>query len=422
MPSFLAILLLVSLGLLTTGSRFYRLRRSRTITALHSGGWLALLVGMMLGPVGTGLIDEQTVRSCMPLLQIGLGWIGFMVGLQLQKQILRCVPRELWKLSACDAAASIALITGACALLFWLAPPADATTRGMTIAAITLAAACVGWAMETRSQGFSEHPEHTNAALMIRAAGGIAAAIAITIHGLTVPFIGVEGAHASATLLRGSLLLGLAVAAAVAAALLGAFGLAQAGRQRDQQLTVFLGMLAVVAGLATQTGTGTLLASMIAGAIVANLPGSGLRAFERFVLRSEHAVAVIFSLLAGVLMTMIANWTPMLLALLIFAFRITCKPSLIAALLPSVRRDSRHTPAAHHARRLAAIASMRQSPIALALIVSIVLVWPSPATQATLIALVIAGILSELAARLAHHRLAARPDQRPLKPLKLEQP
>jgi hypothetical protein len=401
--TFLSILLLVTLGLLTTGSRFYRLRRSRTITALHSGGWLAMIVGVMLGPIGAGLIDEQALRTSMPLLQIGLGWIGFMVGQQLQRPLLALVPAPVWKLSIADALMSTALAAAACVAVFWFVPPPGATVRGMAIATATLCAACFGWAMETRSQGFGDTAAHASAALHIRTIGGLGAAMAVTAHGLTIAFIGGPGESAGSIALRGALLIGLACAAAGAAAVLGAYGLAKAGRERDQQLAVFLGMLAVVAGLATQTGAGTLLASMLAGALVANISGTGLREFERFVLRGEHAVATIFSLLTGVLLSSLESWTPCLLAFGLLAIRLLAKPLLIARFLPATYRARRMRRFDHSARWLAAAASMRQSPIALAIAVSMVLVWPSPATKAALMALALAGVLAELTGRIVRY-------------------
>lgn len=40
-----------------------------------------LLLGFLLGPTALGLIDEDTVSLLSPLLQVGLGWLAFLTGL-----------------------------------------------------------------------------------------------------------------------------------------------------------------------------------------------------------------------------------------------------------------------------------------------------------------------------------------------------
>src|SRR5690606_36242201 len=86
---FLTLIVLVALALIATSKRLYRVRRSRPMALLISGGWLSVGAGMLVGPNGLGAIDREMLLSLTPLMMIGLGWIGMMVGLQARREVLR---------------------------------------------------------------------------------------------------------------------------------------------------------------------------------------------------------------------------------------------------------------------------------------------------------------------------------------------
>ncbi|MGP1347492.1 MAG: hypothetical protein ACTS3F_12620 [Phycisphaerales bacterium] len=414
MDTFLPILLLITLALLTTSRWAYTLRRSRTMTAMHSGGWIALLVGVAIGPTLTGLVDRGAILASMPLIQIALGWIGFVVGLQLRRDLLRKVPAPIARRVALDAIGTIAI--AAPLVLLIGAGVADRWVGAVGLAAAAVGAAMVGWAMETRSARFTDEPEHQSAALALRISGGLAAAIAIATFAAASSFLaGLPEEHGSGPPLAGRAIavLMLTLVIAIATALLAWFGVSRA-RDRDQQLTVFLGILAIAAGLSSQTGAATMCAAMLAGAVVANLPGTGLRAFERFVLGGEHAVAAIVALLAGVLLEWQKHPWALVLAAGLIAMRLLIKPaiarSMVRAVLDAPSDGDESKPADRAAPRttataLAGASAIRQSPIALALTVSLVLVAPNDATRSALVAIVIAGIACEIIALIIRRRI-----------------
>jgi len=74
-----------------------RLARWPLASALLGGGWIALLAGTLLGPGGFGLLHRESLIELRPLTQLGLAWIGLLVGLQMKRSLLALVPNSLWR-------------------------------------------------------------------------------------------------------------------------------------------------------------------------------------------------------------------------------------------------------------------------------------------------------------------------------------
>ncbi len=398
---FIAVLILVSLALLATSTRFYRVRRSRPLSILLSGGWPALFVGFAIGPWGVGVIDDELLLSLTPLLMIGLGWIGLMVGLQARREVLRSLPAALLRLAAIDAV--IALLAfgalGWIGVRTWIASEGgDVALRWSVPAAALIAAASVGWSMETRSLRAGSEVA-TRLAFFVRGGGGLAALIAIFIFGVDAAFaVPTSGQQALPRLGEAGAKLATSVGLAVVVGVLGRFAVREAGKNRSELLVVFLGIVALVAGVTADLAASPLFTAMLAGVVIANLAGRELRLFERFILEAEHVVAVIFALLAGVILDPAIGIWGLLLALAIAGLRLLIKPPIFRlatrnAVLPKALaaqfvRDPRQA-------RLQ-VAAVRQAPLAIAMGVGLYLASPSDFSRRLLAVVIVAGFVSEL--------------------------
>src|SRR5690606_16425031 len=247
MALFLSIAALLVLALLATSKRFYRLRRSRFGAAAIAGGWIATAVGVLLGPAAGGLITPDAVLRATPLLSVGLGWIGMLIGLQARRDVLARLPRSAWRLAGVDAAMSLAGVGAAVALAaLALEKP---QTGEFAITLTLLVASAIGWSMETRSLGLSGTPLGEQRALALRASGGLGAIVAVAVFGvaaallLAPPAGDAEGAQRSVGFRF--LALGVACAIGVVLAVVAKFSLRLAGRRRDEMLVVFLGVVAL---------------------------------------------------------------------------------------------------------------------------------------------------------------------------------
>ena len=129
------------------------------------------------GPAGLGLLKVESLGELRPLTQVGLAWIGLLVGLQMKSSLLAAVPPALWKWSAFDAVASFLVgATIAGFALHWAAPNAE--VRSLWPVVSLIAAASVGWSGELRSlRGLDTRAG--GAAALVQAGAGLGSALAI---------------------------------------------------------------------------------------------------------------------------------------------------------------------------------------------------------------------------------------------------
>ena len=393
MQVFLAILVLISLALLTSSPRFYRLRRSRVGTSLFSDGWLAVGVGAMLGPSGFGLVQTESVLSATPLIVVGLGWIGVMVGLQARRRLLGSLPASVWRVFFADAALSVLVFgVGAWLALGWWT--ASDEVGVLVLPACALMACAVGWSMETRSLRAVDTPETARLALLVRAGGGLGAILAIGLMGvgstLYAPTtVGGDAPGALTVATRSVVALLLALGLGV----LGRDAIRLAGRNRPELLVVFLGLVALAAGVAADLAISPLFAAMLTGVVIANLATGDTLPFERFILKAEHTVAVLFALLAGVLLDPAIGAKGLALAFAVGAARLVCKPVVFRA---SARAGNDDDARALPARSPLYTGPARQAPLAVAIGVAFVLAEPSDFSRRLLAVIVVGGIVSAL--------------------------
>ena len=393
---FLAILCLFLLSLLGTSRYAYQFRRRRSVAALVGGGWLSVLIGMLIGPEVTGLVTRETILQTVPLLTLGLGWVGFITGFQIRLSILKQIPASNFRIVAFDA-----LLTTLCVgpLAFWImglwAP--DATGLALWLPTAFVVCSMIGWKLETRSLGLGTDQ---HAVLRVRATGTLLAIVAVVLFGLAAKAI--ERDDTGAVALAGDfgalkLLHTLVLAMAIGG--IGRSLVRAAGDRFGYKLAIFLGIVSFTAGSAVQIGASPLIAATLAGVVFSNIRPSRLSTFEQFILRAEHVIAVLFGVLVGILMDPgFSVWGLVLVGALIAA-RAVIKPSLLSA---PKHADGREP--APEIKRGVRIAGVRLSPIMLVVGVSLVLLEPSTFHKHLLAALVFVGVVCEFASLLTHVR------------------
>lgn len=55
-----------------------------------------MFLGITIGPAGLGLLKTDDVRALAPLLDILLGWIGWLIGIELTRKMLDLIPNKYW--------------------------------------------------------------------------------------------------------------------------------------------------------------------------------------------------------------------------------------------------------------------------------------------------------------------------------------
>ncbi|MGW8267988.1 MAG: cation:proton antiporter domain-containing protein, partial [Longimicrobiales bacterium] len=92
MDPFLSTLLLILLALLGARFSFSTISVPPGPRLVFRTGTHFLFLGLILGPHALGLLTQDAIRQLFPLLGLGLGWIGFLFGLQLDRRNLRQFP------------------------------------------------------------------------------------------------------------------------------------------------------------------------------------------------------------------------------------------------------------------------------------------------------------------------------------------
>lgn len=386
---FAALVLLSILALASTSRSFYRFQRNRLVARYMSGGWFAVLIGFLLGPWGMNVVTDKMLFEVRPALMFGLGWIGAIIGLQARRTLVQAVPPVVRRWVIYDTLLA-AVLVGAIAigvlgqvmietsLAWWIVPVGLLITAG------------VGWAAETRSLGEERAPAAMHLSVLIQAGAGLAAIVAVMIHGLLMIFparladgsVGFSFTMGIRRLLAASML-------AAAVGFVGRYLMQQAGRERRELFVVYIAMIAIISGIASELGVPPLFAAMLCGIVITNLGGPKLCEFDRFVLRGEQPVAILFALLAGVLIDpRLGLWGWVLIASLT-AVRLLVKVPLMRWSLGGYQPA---LPAISPLYR----APLRQSLVAMALGVAVVLDESSVMNQQLLSVVLVVGALSEL--------------------------
>lgn len=140
----LLLVAIVAISYLASHVVFDRLARRFTIVS----GAEYLLLGIVLGPQVTGFLAPHVVESFSPIITLGLGWIGALVGCQLLVRGMVRVPAVLYRVAMAEAALTGLVLWGAMfGVLRWgvdLAPtPAAVTAVALALLGILSSAAGV---------------------------------------------------------------------------------------------------------------------------------------------------------------------------------------------------------------------------------------------------------------------------------------
>lgn len=391
----LVIVAVAVVALLAGGARMERIARIPAIGALVHGGWVYCALGACLGPLGADVIDSTRLAALEPLVACLLALIGLIAGLQCSPAILRAIPTRLVAWVVRDIGLSVAVGAVAVAILArTLLGPMSLDGEGrmpgvlLLVASLaTLTAATCGWAPESRTLAISAQPRAVRLAVLIQAGAGLAALCAIAISSLAVVPLdpAPAGGMVPAPAFGAPVLLATAVASLVVTAVAWVL-MRDAARDDASAMVTLFGALALVAGTATAATASPLLAGTLLGVCLAQAGGRATRLLSLSQASEPVAAAALF-LLAGTQLQLDHGPVVVLAALALAFGRRILKPTSLAR---SLRADSQSLAIELPLAR----ATVRQSPMAIAIALTASTVLPAPAGQAVLGVIVLAGAVS----------------------------
>jgi Kef-type K+ transport system membrane component KefB len=96
-----------------------------------------LVLGLLLGPRGTGVVTPEQLRGLAPFFTLAIGWLAASIGFRFWLPVLTRTPGMLFRLSVVQSMSTLALVGGGLWVLLWW-------DRGMSPVEAALPAAVLG--------------------------------------------------------------------------------------------------------------------------------------------------------------------------------------------------------------------------------------------------------------------------------------
>jgi hypothetical protein len=393
----LVFLAIAALSLLASSRTALDPGRFPALAQLAASGLLFLALGAVVGPGSAGLLEWSDLVAVRPVLALGLGVAGVIVGLNLEPRLLRLLPRAVYAAALAHAGTAF----------LWVALPLAGPllfSMGLPPGAAVGAAALLGAAASLSSGHFAVLGYRTgrlerNRGLSVALLTVLDDVVGLGVLALALAF-GVKG-----SVLGGLGLVGLALLLGVACGALLAF-LMHGLNDHGELMAVLLGGVALVSGAAAYLRVSTLLAGVACGATLAIIGGRAVGQAARELGRFERPVYLLLVFLVGA--------------------HVQARDVMAWALLPGYvgLRFLGKVLGGALARRIAGAtlalpprlgyALIAQGGLALCLVVEYLVLVPGPLSQRVFDVVVAGAVFNELLASRAFRRvLAATPTRAP---------
>ena len=262
-----------------------------------------VLVGFFLGPAGLELVSTEALEQLSPLLVLGLGWVGLLFGMQLDRDTLGQFPRSFHALALGQAVLAFLFFAGVGLLGLSLAGRSSEVARLMVWGAAATACLSTPAGIAIISSNFLVRGDMRRLLFFIASLDAVVGIIALQIiYALYHPAAPVQG-------LSGVPALGWIVVGLGLGTVCGILFLWLTRKRPDgEELVLFLlGGAAFAAGAAMQLQLSPLFVCVVMGAVVANLAPDHTRVFQSLE-RWEKPIYVILLIVAGAFLRFPTLW------------------------------------------------------------------------------------------------------------------
>ncbi len=294
----LGLIVLFALAILAGTSFVRRLERRAGVAMFIATGMPFLALGVIARLPSVGILSDALVRDLRPLLEFGLGWIGFRVGMEFDVREFDRLPSGSTRLLTSESATTFVLAGGACILVFGLSAShlsgGGFVRDGLILGACAAVSAPSG-ARLLEAVGAIDR----RASRLIRKVallGGIAPIVVIgLVHALFRPV------QAARWLLPplGWVFIEIGMGAVIGGL---AITLERATRNINEEVALTIGVIAFASGMAGYLGLSPLAVGCVAGIVMANVmsgPDAGPLAARLRTL--ERPIYLIFFAVSGAL-------------------------------------------------------------------------------------------------------------------------
>jgi len=332
------------------GARITLLQKSFSVgfQLIFLGGTEYLFVGLIMGPWFTNIITESSLLKLAPVLSLGLGWIGFMIGLQFEKKVARKIPVKVWlKGSFISVFTFVSIFSLLLPIAFKLLLPVESAYLSDPVLyagiwTVCFALSCIGTVSTYSALAVIQRDSKARGGVthFLQLLTEVRAPIAIASMGVWYALFHVtqfwgqqKPGEVNASSLQGldSLLynlplfipmpfepvmqgvvwLGVTLLLGVALGFMFHYLLSERLTQQPL-LLITSGTVILSSGLASYLHLSPLFVNFIMGVTYANLPSFQRNRVTQLIISTEHPYYVVFLILVG------AHWPPITPAVLIF--------------------------------------------------------------------------------------------------------
>lgn len=398
--------LAVALGLavLAAHPKVKAIERRFGVTVLISAGLPFLAMGAIFSRESVGILTPDILDDLGPAFEFGLGWVGFLIGMQFDVRRLEHLPPSVGPVIVIESIVPMLTTAGLCSMAFiGLGVPwrnVDFLRDALVLAACAGPSAPINvdiWAARIGRKSAEIVSEIT---LMDEAS-------ALIVLGVVAIFFRPEASVTRWVLPPSAWMLvtlGLGVTLGILTYLL-----LRGATNAAEELAMLLGAIALSAGMAGYLALSVLVVCAIAGALLANLPMRDKGGLLKTLIDVERPLYLIFLLIVG------ASWSPgewqgWVIAPAFVLARVAGKR---LGAIWSKRIGPRELPGA----RALALAVTPQSPISVVAMVGAATLYRGTHPDRVrwgINAVIIGGVLTEIVVRLLERYYAGSPLVTPL--------
>jgi len=283
------------------GSRpVVRLQEQLGITNVIAAGFPFVALGLIASHPRIGILDGKVLTELRPILHFGLGWIGFIIGAQLDIRVLDKVPKGTAYIVLVEAIGPFAAAAGACGAVMvgfgadWRDPSLwrDLIILGAA-AAMTAPRQFRGFAMRSWREG-------KGIDVLLGQLDEIVGVIGLLF--LTAYFRGEGGTWS----LPGTAWVFVSIGLGVVIGVL-IFAMIRTPHSNAEFLAVVLGSIAFASGLAGYLSLSPIVVCFLAGVLVINFPNDQKDSVFRILNQLERPIHQLFLIVAGAVWS-VGDW------------------------------------------------------------------------------------------------------------------
>jgi hypothetical protein len=395
-PVILALLALMALAYVAGNPRVQRLEAILGISQVVTAGFPFVALGVIASLPSVGVLDGPVMRQLDPLLQLGLGWIGFLTGFRFDLRDLDRMPPGSALYTTVVTGGSLATVVVACGAVLVAFGHSWGDGALVRDAAVLGAAAAITVGPVVRRARTESDMSAIHAISLL---DDIAAVVALLFLGAYLRPDDTGWALPGTAWLFVALGLGMTLGIVV-------YAIVRYRASPSELLVVLIGSVAFTAGMASHLHLSPIPICFVGGVMLANLPGAYHARLRELFAGLERPLYLLFLLIAGAVWD-VADWRGWVLLPVFIGSRFAGR----AVSAHYARAAGIQPPLAHPSE--AVFAPM--GSLSIAIVISMQVLYPDTTVSWLVTAVLGGAILTEVIVQLAGRVVAAGRRQGPVR-------